>query len=162
MCLRCVCGVPAECLQCVCNVCGVFAVRLRCVCCVFAVCLRCVCGAFAVYLRCVCGAFAVCLRCVFVMPETPMNSLRDTQEPPREAPKRHPGGIRTTEHRSGISRAPSGHQWTKMSQKCDTVVKNRAGPFPPAESGSTLSAPPGTTKNPTRTLKLKLLGKNKV
>ena len=133
MCLRCVCGVFAVCLRCVC---GAFAVCLLCVCGVFALCLRCVCGVFAI-------VFAMCLRCLrYVL--LPKWGVQITQETPRrshdlprkhqrhpgategstqEAPRRHPKAPRT-------ERASRGHGWTKMSQKCDTVVKNEVVHFP--------------------------------
>ena len=135
--------------------CGVFAVCLCCVCDVFAVCLRCVCGAFAVCLLCICGVFAVCLRCVCVVFATCLQyvcgmfsclnwvyrsprkhlggsmshpgSIRDTQERPREAPRRHPGGIRR-------HHAPIGHLAGMGEPKCFKSVipssKTRWSTFP--------------------------------
>ena len=151
--LRCVCGAFAVRLRCVCRV---FAVCLRCVCCVFAVCLRCVCGVFAVCLRCVCGVFAVCLRYV-LLPKWGVQITQKTPRRPYESSRkhqRHPGASeggtqeppRRHSKAAGTEGAPSGHRWTKMYQKCDTVVKNEPGTIPPAESVCTLSAPPETLK----------------
>ena len=54
----------------------------------------------------------------------------------------HPGAPRTTQEAWGTERAPSGHRWTKMCQKCETVVRNRAPPLGTAESTRTWRAPP--------------------
>ena len=39
------------------------------------------------------------------------------------------GPPRTKGHRGGTEGAPRGHRWTKMYQKCETVVRNRAPPL---------------------------------
>ena len=96
-------------------------------------------------------------------PGNTQEATRDTQEPPRstqeapegpqggpqEAPRMHPKtprrpprAPRTTQEAPGTERAWSGHGWTKMCQKCATVVRNRAGPIHAAESTRTWRPPP--------------------
>ena len=138
---------------------GAFEVCLKCIRNAFEVCskrlgvrLNCVWHAFETRLRCAWCAFEVCFKCVLIAFSGAFEVvcpwiIQQASQTPRSLPGEHPRGIQEAFERPSTDRASRGHSWTKMCQKCDTVVKNRASPLPSAESTRTWSAPPGTTKS---------------